>query len=168
MTIDRLLNNARMMQQQMQQGVAVRDVLVRHEQDIIGQQRTQLLMGKGSDGRDIHPYYTEDLKPQGYFTTRKKAENYRAWKQTLSYPQSVQRNPDAPNLYITGLFHNDLGVSFGTDTLMIVPDTAYAANIMRKYGMNIFGLNGQSWAVIWNEKGAKSELITKMKETLWQ
>ena len=80
----------------------------------------------------------------------------------------MQRNPDAPNLYITGLFHNDLGVSFGTDTLMIVPDTAYAANIMRKYGMNVFGLNGQSWGIIWNEKGAKSELITKMKETLWQ
>lgn len=168
MTIEGLLDNARQLKADLTQGTIIRDVLEPHGTEIVDQQRTQLLMGKGSDGNDIHPFYTEDLKPKGYFRSRASAENYKAWKQQLSYPKSVQRNPDAPNLYITGLFHNDLNVSFGTEQLAIVPDTAYAANIMRKYGFNIFGLNADSWKVIFDERGAKDELIKKVKEIIWQ
>lgn len=170
MTIDGFLNNARQLQADLSQGTIIRDVLdtEAHRVDIVDQQRTQLLMGKASDGSDIHPFYSEDLKPRGYFKTRKSAENYRAWKQELSYPKSVQRNPDAPNLYITGVFHNDLDVRFGSDAVSIVPDTAYAANIMGKYGMHVFGLNAASWGYIWNECGAKGELIEKARKTLWQ
>jgi hypothetical protein len=115
-----------------------------------------------------HPFYTEDVKPQGYFRTVKTAENYRAWKQSITYPKNVQRNPNAPNLYITGVFHNDLNVAFRSDGVAIVPDTAYAANIMGKYGMNVFGLSMLSWGIIWNDNGAKNELIEKMRETIWQ
>jgi hypothetical protein len=168
MTIEGLLDNARQLQSDLTQGSIIRDVLEPHGAEIVDQQRTQLLMGKGSDGQDIHPFYSEDLKPQGYFKSSATAANYRGWKQELSYPKNVQRNPDAPNLYITGVFHNDLNVSFGADALSIVPDTAYAANIMAKYGLNIFGLSWESWGVIWNERGAKDELITKVKSVLWQ
>lgn len=167
MTIQGLLDNARQMQQQMTQGTLVRQVLEPHGADIVDLQRTQLLMGKGSDGKDLHPFYTEDLKPQGWFRSRKSAENYKAWKQDLSYPKNVSRNPDAPNLYITGVFHNDLNVRFDADSVAIVPDTAYATKIMSKYGFGIFGLNAASWQVVWVDKGAKSELITKMKNLLW-
>lgn len=168
MTLDGLLNNARALQRDLSDGSIIRDVLEPHGNEIVDLQRTQLLMGKGSDGRDIHPFYTEDVKPQGWFTTRAKAENYRAWKQQLSYPKSVERNPDAPNLYITGVFHNDLNVNFGADAVGIVPDTAYAAKIMRKYGMNIFGLSPESWTVVFNDNGARDELIEKIKDVLWQ
>ena len=168
MTISTLLDNARQLERDLTQGSIIRDVLEKHDAEIVDLQRTQLLMGKGSDGQDIHPFYTEDVKPHGYFRSVKTAENYRAWKQTISYPKNVQRNPNAPNLYITGVFHNDLGVRFGSDGVAIVPDTAYAANIMAKYGMNIFGLNPESWAVVFGEYGAKDELITKMKDVLWQ
>lgn len=167
MTIDGFLNNARQLQADLSQGSIIREVLEPHGNEIVDEQRTQLLMGKGSDGEDIHPFYSEDLKPKGYFKSSATAANYRAWKQELSYPKNVQRNPDAPNLYITGVFHDDLNVRFDGDSLAIVPDTAYAANIMAKYGINIFGLNAQSWGVIWNEKGAKDELIEKMKRVLW-
>ena len=167
MSIEGLLNNARQLQRDLSQGTIVREVLEPHGQEIVDQQRTQLLCGKASDGTDIHPFYTEDLKPRGYFHTRKSAENYAAWKQTISYPKSVSRNPNAPNLYITGVFHNDLNVQFNADSVGIIPDTAYAANIMAKYGMNVFGLSWESWQVIWNEYGAKNDLITKMKEVLW-
>ena len=168
MSIEGLLNNARQLERDLSQGSIIREVLQPHGSEIVDQQRTQLLCGKASDGKDLHPFYTEDLKPQGYFYTRKSAENYRAWKQSISYPKNVQRNPNAPNLYITGVFHSDLNVNFGSDAVGIVPDTAYAANIMAKYGMNVFGLSWESWAVIWNEYGAKDELITKMKDVLWQ
>ena len=132
MTLEGLLNNAKALQNGMQQGTLVRDVLMRHGEHIIEQQRVQLLMGKGSDGRDLHPFYSEDVKPQGYFKSGAAARQYAAWKQTLSYPYSVQRNPDAPNLYITGVFHDDLNIHFSPDSLEIIPDTAYAAKIMAK------------------------------------
>lgn len=168
MTIDALLKNAQALQNSMQSGTLVRDVLLNHGEHIVEQQRVQLFMGKGSDGRDLHPFYSEDIKPKGYFKGGAEARAYAAWKQTISYPYQVQRNPDAPNLYITGVFHDDLNIFFGIDSLQIVPDTAYAANIMAKYGFGIFGLNTEMWNVIWNDFGAKGELIEKMKETLWQ
>lgn len=168
MTIEGLLTNAKTLQQEMQSGRLTRDVMMRHGEDIVTQQRIQLMMGKGSDGKDLHPFYSEDVKPHGYFKSGAAAKQYAAWKQSISYPYQVQRNPDAPNLYITGVFHDDLNISFGSDSLEIVPDTAYAANIMAKYGFGIFGLNAEMWAVIWNEFGAKSELITEMKNVLWQ
>jgi hypothetical protein len=80
----------------------------------------------------------------------------------------VERNPDAPNLYITGMFHDDLNVELRSDGVAIVPDTAYAANIMQKYGMNAFGLDAEMWGIIWNEVGAKDELIREMRNQLWQ
>ena len=80
----------------------------------------------------------------------------------------MKRNADAPNLYITGVFHNDLVADMGTDSMAIVPDTAYAANIMRKYGYEVFGLSKDSWAVIWNDKGAVDTLLNVMRNRLWQ
>lgn len=167
-TLEGLLNNARTLEQGMQSGSIIRDVLTRYEGDIIEQQRIQLLEGKTSDGKDIHPSYSEDLKPTGYFRSKDSAKRYAAWKQTISYPFSVQRNPDTPNLYITGVFHNDLGVSFGVDAISIIPDTAYAAQIMGKYGLGMFGLNLQKWGVIFGDRGAKESLISEMRRVLWQ
>lgn len=168
MTLNDLLTNAKTLQQGMNDGSIVRSVLELHENDIVEQQRIQLLEGKASSGEDIHPFYSEDVKPTGYFKSKSTAANYAAWKQTLSYPYSVQRNPDAPNLYITGIFHNDLSVSYDADSVAIIPDTAYAANIMAKYGKNMFGLCPQKWDIIFKEKGAEDELITEMKNVLWQ
>ena len=168
MTINGLLTNAKTLQQDLDSGRLTREVLMRHGDHIVEQQRVQLFMGKGSDGQDLHPFYSEDVKPQGYFKTRQSAGKYAAWKQTISYPYSVQRNPDAPNLYITGVFHDDLNIEFSAETLAIVPDTAYAANIMRKYGFGVFGLCPMMWEVIWNDFGAKGELIEEMRNVLWQ
>ena len=168
MTITRLLDNAKSLRSGMTGGGIIREVLMPHGQEIVEQQRIQLLEGKGSDGEDLHPFYTEDLKPKGWFHTRESAQRYADWKQTLSYPANVKRNPNAPNLYITGVFHDDLNVDFRTEELAIVPDTAYAANIMAKYGFGVFGLCPQKWDVVWNELGAKKDLINVIKKTLWQ
>lgn len=168
MMLDELLSNAKSLQADLENGTLMREVLQRHEQDIVEQQRIQLLEGKTSDGGDIHPFYSEDVKPTGYFRTKESAARYAAWKQTLSYPYKVQRKPDSPNLYITGVFHNDLGVEFNAESVAIIPDTAYAANIMAKYGNGMFGLSGDKWAIIFDEKGAKDELLTEMENILWQ
>lgn len=168
MMLDELLSNAKSLQADLENGTLMREVLQRHEQEIVEQQRIQLLEGKMSDGGDIHPFYSEDVKPTGYFRTKESAARYAAWKQMLSYPYQVQRKPDSPNLYITGVFHNDLGVEFNAESVAIIPDTAYAANIMAKYGNGMFGLSGDKWAIIFDEKGAKDELLTEMENILWQ
>ena len=167
MTLESLLNGVRQVRDGLR-GSLMRDVLKEHEQEIVEQQRIQLLEGKDSNGNDMHPFYSEDVKPRGYFRTKDSAQRYAEWKKTISYPYTVKRNADAPNLYITGVFHDDLGAEFRDEEMEIVPDTGYAANIMAKYGRNAFGLSTEKWGVIFVEKGAKDELIERMKEILWQ
>ena len=71
---------------QLLQSDLVRNVLINHESDIMELQQIQLLQGKASNGEDIRPYYSEDLKPSGYFHTVDSAGRYSAWKDGLPYP----------------------------------------------------------------------------------
>ena len=145
----------------------VRNVLMKHESDIMELQKRQLLEGKASNGEDIRPYYSEDLQSRGgYFKSAETAGRYSAWKQDLSYPYSVNRNPDAPNLYINGKFHSELGVQFNSDSVAVKGDTAYANSIISKYGMATFGLMKAYWDNIFREKGALGELITEIRNIL--
>ena len=168
MTIGTLLDNARRLNDTMKSGAIVRDVLMSHQGDIMDLQRRQLLEGKTSGDIDIRPYYSEDVQPSGWFTTATAAKNYAAWKTHLSYPESVDRNPDAPNLYITGKFYDDLRVSLGSDAVEIVANSSYGSQIMAKYGRGIFGLCMRLWGELFDDRGGRDELLTKMKETLWQ
>ena len=155
------------LEKQLQDGSLLRGVLRNHEDDIMEQQHIQLLEGKGSDGNDLRPYYTEDLQPHGYFKSQQSASNYMAWKESLNYPYQVERNSDAPNLFINGRFYSEMEVRFEADVLMSAPSTGYAAQIMAKYGLHRFGLSALKWQVMFNEKGVKSELQEQMKRMLY-
>lgn len=149
-------------------GEMVRDVVIRHPDDIIEQQRIQLFEGKKSNGEDLRPHYSEDLKPTGYFHSVDSAGRYAAWKQSgINYPYTANRNPDAPNLYINGRFHDELGVQFLIDTVGIVPTTPYASGIVAKYGINAFGLMMEKWMVVFVERGAYNELMQELKNKLY-
>lgn len=161
-----LLNRVLTVQAGLESGSLMRDVLIPRGDDILEQQRIQLLEGKDSGGEDIRPYYSEDLKPAGHFHSVESAGRYAAWKQDLTYPYTVQRNPDAPNLYITGKFHEEIGVEFGVDTIAIVGETAYAKAIMAKYGIDTFGLNNDKWAEIW-ESGSYDSLLGMIKAIIY-
>lgn len=158
---------AHQLERQMQDGSLVRGVLRNHEEDIMEQQHIQLLEGKGSDGEDLRPYYTEDLQPHGYFKSQQSASNYMAWKETLNYPYSVERNSDAPNLYINGRFYSEMEVKFEVDSMMIAPSSGYAAQIMEKYGIGRFGLSALKWQVMMQEKGVMIEVQEQMKQLLY-
>ena len=153
---------------ELRSGKLVRGVVVNHADDILELQRLQLFQGLASDGNDIRPYYTEDLKPNGYFYTVESARRYSAWKQDgISYPYSVERNPDAPNLYINGRFHDELGVRFMANTVGIVGATGYAKGIVAKYGLRTFGLMATNWMRIFQERGAYNELMNEIKSKLY-
>ena len=77
---------------------------------------------------------------------------YALWKKTgISYPVDVQRNTDAPNLYINGMFHSELEVRAGNRDIGVYPKSSYAAGIMAKYGMNKFGLTAERWRKVLEE-----------------
>ena len=40
-----------------------------------------------------------------------------------------------------------MGLDYGTDSVKVIPDTAYAANIMAKYKTEAFGLSMEKWKV---------------------
>lgn len=153
----------------LQGGSLVRDVVVRHPDDILDLQRVQLFEGKAANGEDIRPYYSEDLKPSGYFYSVESAGRYAAWKKDgINYPYTARnRNPDSPNLYITGKFHDEIGVQFGPDAVGIVPATAFAAGIMAKYGLQTFGLMPGNWAEIFERRGGYYELMQLIKSRLY-
>lgn len=162
-----LLNRVLTVQAGLESGSLVREILVARGNEIIEEQRIQLLEGKGSDGEDLHPFYSEDLKSNGgYFHSVQSAGRYAAWKQDLDYPYSVSRNPDAPNLYITGKFHDELGVDFGPDSIAIVGLTTYAQRIMAKYGVSAFGLNAEHWDTVWSN-GGYDDLLESVKQILF-
>lgn len=148
-------------------GESIGDVLLYHNNDIMELQKQQLFAGKSSSGEDIRPLYSEDLKPGGYFRSKETAKNYAAWKQIIPYPYEVDRNPDAPNLYINGRFHSELTVEFNADSVAVVPATTYAQGIVAKYGLSTFGLSVLNWNVIWREKGAFLELLQNIKNKLY-
>ena len=112
--------------------------------------------GKRPDGNDIRPYYSEDR----YFPTPARAEAYKAWKQEIT--PNPRRNPDAPNLYINGKFHSELGVSFEPDGVEINGKTGYAIGIVRKYGMDSFGLPVDEWC------GLIMEELPKIRKRITQ
>ena len=152
----------------LQTGELVRNVVVQHPDDILDLQKMQLFQGLAANGQEIRPYYSEDLKPKGYFYTVESAKRYSAWKESgINYPYSAQRNPDAPNLYINGRFHDELGVQFDAQTVGIVGTTGYSKGIIGKYGIQTFGLMMANWMVIFIERGGYNELMQELKQRLY-
>lgn len=163
-----LRNRVQAVNEGLTEGALIRDTLVKHGPEILDLQREQLFEGLSSSGEDIRPYYSEDLKPGGYFRSTESAKRYAQWKETgINYPYTAQRNPDAPNLYINGKFHDELGVQFDVQTVAIVPTTAYAQTIMSKYGMSTFGLMMPKWMVIFVDNGGYNELMNEIKSKLY-
>lgn len=149
-------------------GELVRNVIIQHSDDILDLQKMQLFQGLAANGQDIRPYYSEDLKPSGYFHSVESARRYAAWKKDgINYPYTANRNPDAPNLYINGRFHDELGVQFAADTVGIVGTTGYSKGIIAKYGISTFGLMMANWMVIFVERGAYDELMNEIKTRLY-
>lgn len=149
-------------------GGIIRDMAIRHERDILELQKYQLLQGKASSGQDLRPYYSEDLKPRGWFRSAETAGRYAAWKQDLDYPYEVSRNPDAPNLYVNGKFHNDLGVELGMDRIEVIGRTSYAKEIMAKYDTRNFGLMKEKWNSLFWDYGGYREIMQTLKTMLYE
>ena len=160
-----LLARVKSVNEGLQTGSMIGEAINPYSPDVLDLQLQQLWDGKASSGEDIRPYYSEDLKPAGYFNSKESAGRYADWKQAIT-PNS-KRNPDAPNLYIVGKFHSELAVDMGTDAVSVYPTTMFAKNIFDKYGQNTFGLTWDNWNKIWFERGGYQELMNIIKTNLF-
>ena len=165
----RMAQAAKDLGKKMNDGSLMREVLQGHDEEIMQEQHIQLLEGKDSDGDDLRPYYTEDLKPHGYFHSVQTASNYMAWKESLDYPYQVSRgNSNAPNLYINGRFYGEMEIKFDDEAMTVAPRTPYAAEIMNKYGLKRFGLSKIHWDKMMYERGVLNDIQKRVKEILYE
>lgn len=99
--------------------------------------KDQLMDGKGSDGQDLKPGYREDP----FFKTKESAEKYLGWKQKIT--PNPDRNPNAPNLYINGEYHNSRTVTnAGAGKLNFGSTSPISGSINQKYDGKQSGLGG--------------------------
>lgn len=164
--LDDLYGKVRAVNDGLTGGSLIREVITRFESDVLELQKKQLFEGKAGTGEDLRPYYSEDLQPGGYFRDKEAAKRYSVWKQGLSYPYSAQRNPDAPNLYINGTFHSELGVRFDADAMAVVPTSAFSSRVMKKYGEGQFGLMWINWNEIMFVRGGYDGILDEVKKEL--
>lgn len=142
MTLDDLIRRMESLQGQMD--AFARTSLEDNREEVLGLQKEQLFSGKDRNGQDIRPYYSEDLQSRGgYFKTPQAARRYADWKASLTYPSHAAREADAPNLYINGRFHSEIGLQFTDETMLVTGETAYALQIIGKYE-SAFGLSEES------------------------
>lgn len=167
MTLKTLRMRIETLEAGLQSGSLMRDVILPYGDDILQLQREQLAEGKSGSGADLRPYYSEDLKPGGYFHSVQTARNYAAWKVSLSNPyEAGARNPDAPNLFITGKFYGELAVNFGSDYAHVVGTTPWAAGIIAKYGAENFSLSRERWDGLLNGV-ARGRLMDEIKRVVY-
>lgn len=145
----------------------IRESLVDHEDDLLNEQKEQLFEGKASSGDYLRPFYSEDMQASGgYFKDDMGAMKYREWKEKLTYPTRVVRqNTDAPNLYINGKFHDEIGIDFGSEQMEFVARTSYAGKIMDKYGRGNFGLTDERMREV-VQVDVVDDLIKALKERI--
>lgn len=164
MTLQELYSRIEGVRDALHSGEIPRLAVLPYGDDILTLQREQLAEGKAASGEDLRPHYSEDIKPTGYFNSTATAANYAAWKQTINNPyEAGARNPDAPNLFITGKFYDEIGVEFGSDRARIVALTPFAAQVMAKYGADAFGLTYGRWMRIMRDEGGLERLMDEIK-----
>ena len=152
------------------------DLLSQREDELLDRQRDQLASGLNSEGTDIMPPYSADLKPGGYFHSPEAAARYAGWKQRIYAPpvhyKQKQRNPDTPNLFIDGdgivnggRFYKELTVTVTDNEILFHGGTAYAEKIVDRFGEQQFGLCEEYWRDVM-ENGVIETMLKGLRESL--
>lgn len=110
-------------------------IIDRTKDEYLTIQKQQLMEGKDSSGGDLKPGYLEDP----FFKTPKAAAAYLRWKQHIT--PNPKRNPNAPNLFITGVFHGSLNVTVGGGFIKTSSSSSIFGSVERKYSGKELGLS---------------------------
>lgn len=119
----------------------------------------QLLHGKGADGQDLSPGYLEDP----FFKSYEAAQRYLKWKERIS--PKVGRNPNAPNLYITGQYHDSISVTTDYSGVRSSSSSYFGGDIERKYNNNA-NILGSEWREDYLKNFVRPRLLSNVKDYL--
>lgn len=131
------------------------EVFAENAQLVIDQIQDQLWMGKDGEGNDITPSYLTDP----YFKSSESARRYMNWKESIT-PNS-QRNAEAPNLYITGVFYDSMTLSIGNTAAKLDSTWSRGDSIINKYSNETFVPNAEFMHEV-----MKTKIITKFREKI--
>lgn len=165
--IQGLLSRVQAAHRALSEGSALRRILEKRTDEILEMQYVQLAQGKASSGKDMRPYYSEDVGIGGYFQSRAAAEAYKTWKLSVFNPYGSDRKADAPNLYIDGTFYSHLRVAVSNSEILVYGGTSKASGIIAKYGVESFGLTDENWNVLFHERGVLNELQNEINNIIY-
>lgn len=146
---------------------ALAEAMRYYQQDLLGVQRDQTLLGRDSEGNPFRPGYTEDP----YFSSPEAGARYASFKESLhpihkerilyfiNYPD---KDTNTPNLIITGSFQDRYYINITEQTHTLGSNWERAEDVERKYNNNVFGFAPLSKEYLW-----KKFLAQKIKEYLW-
>lgn len=110
----------------------------KHSDEVVPLNQEQLFEGKTAKGEFLFPTYFADP----FFKTRAAARRYSDWKDVIT--PHPKRRRGVPNLFINGFFYKSIELKLFPEGFQIDSRAFMAANIKRKYGQDVFGLNEDS------------------------
>lgn len=106
--------------------------------EIISLNRMQLLRGLTKEGDYLSPKYSEDP----FFKSKESAQRYAAWKKKIE-PVKTDRPEDVPNLFITGVFHNEIKIDVNASEYTFSNSASFASSVEGKF-KDIYGMTTES------------------------
>lgn len=105
----------------------------------------QLFSGVDGEGKPLRPTYSADPWFDSYEADiwQGRAKDYKKWKQLITAPARSwlghpERDPDTPNLIITGTFYESIKASPMSEGVTIDSISPMGGDIEHKYGSSIF------------------------------
>jgi hypothetical protein len=129
------------------------------KEDYLALNLEQLMEGKRRDGLDLSPSYFQDP----YFRSVAAAQRYSDWKDKIT-PNS-KRKKGVPNLFITGPFHESIGIEIIDQDIDISSSSNMASSIENKFSNDIYGLNEEKSEEL-IDNGLEDSFDNKIREQL--
>lgn len=129
----------------------VMQCLESHSDDIVLAIQAQIYSGQDGRGEYLSPTYDDDnfFEEDGPWYHR--AEDYKAWKYTITPPEGTflglpARPDNVPNLYIDGKFYSEITASRRGDVLYVDPGHGNGPAIVSKYGDSLLDIGDSAVA----------------------
>jgi len=125
-------------------------VLEKYLPQMVMDNKDNLWDGKTSTGLNITPTYLTDpyfphTTPGGRVIT---AKAYMAWKSSPGYMQGSSRNPETPNLFISGKFYSEISAAVTELGIEFDAETSLGKAIQAKFGNEVIGITDEDWLPI--------------------
>lgn len=117
-----------------------------HSGNVVIVIQEQIYSGQNGDGENLSPTYDADPYFEEEGTWYHRAQDYKAWKYTITPPAGSSllglppRPNNVPNLFITGKFFSEITATLRGDMIYIDPGLGDGPDIVAKYGESLLDI----------------------------